>query len=121
MGQIIAKMRNTTQGFSWWCPACEQGHPLPSKYGWTFDGNLEAPTFTPSFKHTGKQPINVDGVWTGEWVRDKDGKAVDWCCHYIITAGQVAYCSDCTHSLAGKTILMPDLPPHLRDIEILGK
>lgn len=95
MGQVTAKMRNTTVGFSWWCPGCEKGHPLPYKRGgWKFDGNLESPTFAPSFKH------------------DLGGGKV---CHYIVTAGQVAFCSDCTHSLAGRTIPMPDLPPHLRD------
>lgn len=115
MGQVSAKMRNTTDGFTWWCPACEEAHPLPK--GWTFDGNLDAPTFTPSFKHTGKQTVKVNGRWTGGWVRDENGNALDWCCHYIITAGQVAFCGDSTHSLAGKTVPMPDLPDYLRDID----
>jgi len=48
-------------------------------------------------------------------VRDARGEAIDWCCHYNVTAGQVAYCGDCTHALAGATIQMPDLPPHMRD------
>lgn len=114
MGQASAKMRRTTDGFAWWCPACFEMHPLPS--GWTFDGNLDAPTFSPSFKHTGKMAVkDADGEWTGEWVRDADGKPKDWCCHYVVTAGQVAYCGDCTHGMAGQTIPMPDLPEHLRD------
>lgn len=94
MGQVSAKMRSIPEGFSWWCPGCDQMHPLPSKRGWTFDGNLETPTFTPSFKH--------------DW---NNGK----CCHYIVTAGQVMFCGDSTHALAGKTITMPDLPVELRD------
>jgi hypothetical protein len=69
-------------------------HPLPFEKGWTFDGNIEAPTFTPSFKH--------------DWGNGK-------CCHYVMTAGKVAYCGDCTHPMVGRTIDMPDLPPEYRD------
>lgn len=109
MGQITAKMRSTTDGFSWWCPGCEEGHPLPYKRGWTFDGNLDAPTFSPSFKHEYPRFKRVDerGIGIGE--------KEPYCCHYIITAGQVMFCSDSTHALAGKTVPMPDLPEHLRD------
>jgi hypothetical protein len=105
MGQVTAKLRKTTHGFAWWCPACEEAHPLPYGRDWTFDGNLEAPTFTPSFKH--------DWNW-GPMVKPGKREGLN-VCHYIITAGQVAYCGDCTHAMAGKTIPMPDLPPHLRD------
>ena len=62
-------------------------HPLPD--GWTFDGNLEAPTFSPSFKHT--------------W---QNGRV----CHYILTAGMLNYCGDSTHALAGQSIPLPVLP-----------
>lgn len=113
MGQVSSKLRRSTEGYSWWCPACEEMHPLPDR--WTFDGNLESPTFSPSFRHTGKQTTKVNGEWTGEWVRDANGNAVDWCCHYIVTAGQVAYCGDCTHAMAGQTIPMPPLPSFMRD------
>lgn len=115
MSQVSPRMRSTARGFSWWCPACDEMHLLPSS--WAFDGNFDAPTFNPSFKHTGKQAINVGGKWTGEWVRGTDGKALDWCCHYIITKGQVAYCGDCTHVMAGQTVTMPDLPLHVGDDE----
>jgi hypothetical protein len=34
-----------------WRPACQLLHALPSDTGkWTFDGNLGAPSFSPSFK-----------------------------------------------------------------------
>jgi hypothetical protein len=114
MAQISAKMRSVAGGFVWWCPACGEPHPLPSS--WTFDGNLEAPTFSPSFKHTGVQTVKDDkGEWTGEWVKDASGAVVPWCCHYVVTAGQVAYQGDCTHAMASQTVPMPDLPEHLRD------
>ena len=116
MGQITTKLRNTTDGFDWWCIACGECHPLPYKKGWTFDGNIEFPTFTPSFKHTGIQSVIVDGKWTGDWILDENGNTKDWCCHYIITSGIIHYCNDCTHTFAGKIIPMPDLPDYLQDV-----
>jgi len=66
-------------------------------------------------KITGKQIVRVAGKWTGEWVRDARGKAVDMCCHYILTAGVLNYCGDSTHALKGQAIPLPNLPPHLED------
>jgi len=114
MGQISAKLRRTTNGHSHWCEGCGEMHVIPNS--WRFNGNIDRPTFTPSVKITGVQTV-VDerGKWTGEWVRGPDGKALPMCCHYIVTDGQVQFCSDCTHGLAGRTRPMPDLPLHARD------
>ena len=89
-------------------------HVVPDS--WTFDGNLESPTFSPSVKITGKHAV-VDerGEWTGEWVRDASGNAVDYCCHYVLTAGVIQFCGDCTHAMVGQAVPLPELPPHLRD------
>jgi hypothetical protein len=89
-------------------------HQLPDS--WKFDGNLEAPTFTPSFKHDGIKRIFVDGKWTGEWVRDAEGNSVPFTCHYILTSGQLNFCGDSTHSLAGKTVPLPHLPEGFIDL-----
>lgn len=123
MNQVSAKLRRTTTGHSWWCPACAEMHLLPT--GWKFDGNLAAPTFSPSFKHTGHQvEKDAAGEWTGRWLTEAgEAKTVfapgdkpkPWCCHYVVTAGNVAYCDDCTHDMRGKTIPMPDLPVAMRD------
>lgn len=116
-------LRRTEGGYSWYCPACKEIHPLPD--GWTFNGDIRCPTFSPSFKHTGHQiEKDADGKWTGRWlmesgeakaVRRPDDKPKPWCCHYTITNGVVAYCGDCTHAMAGKTISMPDLPSEFQD------
>ena len=113
MGQVSAKMRRATAGYGWFCPACEEMHPLPD--AWDFDGNVDKPTFSPSFRHGSMQTIKIDGRWTGEWVRDAAGKPVKRVCHYIITKGIVQYCGDCTHALAGQSVEMPDLPAWARD------
>lgn len=113
MGQVSSKLRRGVGGYFHWCPGCQEMHILPDS--WNFNGNLEFPTFTPSFKHTGHQIVVVEGHWTGEWVRDANGNTIPSCCHYILTNGQLNYCGDCTHSLSGQSIPLPELPPHVRD------
>jgi hypothetical protein len=113
MGQVSRVMRRGEGRYFHWCPGCEEMHPLPD--GWTFNGDLERPTFSPSFAQGGMQTVQVDGKWTGEWVRDGEGKPVPRVCHYFVEEGRLRFLDDCTHPLAGKTIDMPDLPAHLRD------
>ena len=114
MGQVSAKLRRAEGGYAHWCPGCGELHVVPDR--WTFNGDLEAPTFSPSVRITGKLTVKDErGEWTGEWVRDAEGKAVDDCCHYILTAGVLNFCSDCRHELAGQSVPLPDLPPWLQD------
>jgi len=65
MGQISAKLRKTTDGYSWWCPACEEVHAVNGS--WTFNGDVDRPSFRPSIRVTGKQSVVVNGECTGEW------------------------------------------------------
>lgn len=70
-----------------YCPGCEEHHgPNDS---WTFNGDVEKPTFSPS--------ILVQG--------HKDGVG-DTRCHIFVRNGQIQYLSDCTHALAGTTVPM---------------
>lgn len=113
MSRVSSKLRRQSNGYAHWCPACGETHPLPD--GWEFDGNLECPTFTPSFKHTGAQRIVTErGDWTGEWKRDANGKPLAGVCHYVLTAGVLNFCNDCTHAMAGKAVPLPDLPAWLQ-------
>ncbi len=75
-----------------WCPGCRQMHrinvnaPNPhTQARWTWDKNVDSPTFNPS--------INIVGH-----------------CHYFIRAGQIQFCADSKHALAGKTVPLPDIP-----------
>lgn len=115
MGQASAKLRRTTNGWAHWCSACEEMHVyqvgVKDRPNWTFDGNLDAPSFSPSMLiRWGRK---VPGY---ENHPDMDAGGV---CHYFLTAGRIAFCGDSTHSLAGKTIDLPDLPPALRDVDPL--
>lgn len=94
MGQVSEFLRRTTRGYYHWCPGCDTAHALPD--GWTFDGNLTRPTFSPSFKH--------------EW---KEGD-VPKVCHYVLAAGVLNFCVDSTHALRGP-VPLPPLPAWMRD------
>ncbi len=94
MSQIPTKLRRGTNAYFHYCVGCECLHPLPDS--WTFDGNIASPTFSPSFLHS--------------WGDDR-------VCHYFITAGHVHYCGDCTHSLAGQTVPIAELPLDYQDFE----
>lgn len=85
--QVSSKLRRAEGRYIHWCPGCENLHPLPDS--WTFNGDLERPTFTPSFRqHLG------------------DGTV----CHYFVTDGKIHFCGDSHHGLAGKIVPLPDLP-----------
>src|SRR6185369_10364774 len=98
MAKVSEVLRSTDSGYALWCPGCEEMHVLPSS--WKFNGNLESPSYTPSFKHEGIQRIFVNGKWTGEWRRDTGGNTIPYVCHYVLTDGRLNFCGDCTHPLA---------------------
>lgn len=116
--QVSDFLRRYTGGYMHWCPACEEMHPLPDS--WNFQNkDLDKPTFTPSFMHSGLKRNMVDGKWVGEgrnaWLYDAQGKSIPEICHYILTDGILNFCSDCTHSFAGQSVPLPKLPDYLAD------
>jgi hypothetical protein len=74
------------------CPACEHGH-APTVPPWTFNGNQELPTFTPSI--------------LTEYYSEKLDRMVK--CHSHVTDGKITYCDDCTHDFKGQTLELPVL------------
>ena len=112
--QVSAFLRRGTDAYYHWCPGCGKVHQLPDT--WQFNGDLNKPTFSPSFRHSGKWALVDDkGKFTGEWKRDPDGKALDWCCHYILTNGVLNFCGDCTHEMRSQKVPLPELPEWLKD------
>lgn len=75
------------------CPGCKYGHPLeievPACQGWTWNGSLDLPTFTPSLLIHGHPPSTPR-------------------CHSYVTDGKIQFLSDCEHELAGQTVEIPD-------------
>lgn len=101
MGQVSNSLRKVQDGYAHWCDGCAEMHVVytAGHIAWSFNGDVERPSFTPSVRHT----------WT-------EGPAHESrCCHYFITDGNIAFCGDCTHALSGKTVPLPALPDHLQD------
>jgi hypothetical protein len=83
------------------CPGCIDMHPNSSGLhmlpvnstvkspAWTWDGNLEAPTLSPSIL---------------------TGRGSDKICHSFLNAGVFQFLGDCNHALANQYVPMPDLP-----------
>ena len=78
-----------------WCPGCDMWHAYrvfagkKAGKGWTFNGDVENPTFTPSLK------VSLD---------------VGKVCHLHLKAGRLIFLGDCYHELKGKTMDLPDIP-----------
>ena len=97
-------------GYRFWCTGCGEFHAIPVEGGagcWTFSGDEQSPTFSPS--------ILVGGV---EWPTDAEVAALQrgekiekrkTVCHSFVRSGRIEYLSDCTHSFAGKTVDMRNL------------
>lgn len=98
MGQVGKYLRRVEGGYAHYCPGCDHLHayatdkPLENGSRWAFDGNLNAPSFTPS--------MNIGDNW----------------CHYYLTAGELIYCGGLKgHGLSGQTIPLPELPAEYCD------
>lgn len=108
MGQLSNKLRSADGGLLiYWCQGCNSTHSIQHGGGsgprWGWNGDAERPTFTPSVL------VSYDGADAG-----REG-APPHVCHTFVTDGRVQFLGDCTHPLAGQTLDLPELPPHLRD------
>lgn len=112
MSQVSRVLRRQQGGYLHCCPACHDTHQLPDT--WAFNGNVEKPSFSPSFKHGGVMKVTRDdGTWY--WLCDADANPIPRVCHYVLTDGVLNFCNDCTHSMGGQAVPLPDLPEFLRD------
>ena len=121
MAAISKKLRSVQGGrLMFWCPGCDEAHQVGVGDGegprWGYNGNADAPTFTPSVL-----------VRSGHFVPGQEGKSC-WCkynadhpdkpapfkcsvCHSFVTDGRIQFLGDCTHHLAGQTVDLPDFDP----------
>lgn len=91
------------QALKFVCPGCATSpsgatglHILPvnteeTSPSWDFDGNLDAPTITPS-------------------ILTRTGRDNAFVCHSFLKNGIFEFLNDCTHELVGKKVPIPDLP-----------
>lgn len=88
------------------CPGCKREHNLPINR-WSFNGDYEKPTLSPSILATGKEwPTDeeCDRILNGEEVELK--KIV---CHSFVTDGKIQFLGDCTHDMKNTTVELKDL------------
>ncbi len=74
------------------CPGCGCSHPFeveaPGGSGWTWNGSLEKPTFSPSL------------LCNGPWLERR--------CHSFVVDGRIQFLGDSYHELAGQKVDLPD-------------
>lgn len=107
MGIVLSKklyqVRSEPKSVLFQCPGCKLAHMINVGNGhepkprWDWDGNVEAPTFSPSILVTWKDP---------------DGELSDDICHSFVRGGRIEFLGDCTHELKGQTVEIADLPPY---------
>lgn len=110
MGALSAKLRNigneTDKRIGFWCPGCKMAHQVRiAGRGalWTWNGDVNAPTFAPSILVTIPWSRSMEpGDNPDEW-RDQ-------ICHSFVRAGMIEFLGDCTHELKGQTVPLPDWP-----------
>ena len=142
----------TPHGWCHWCPACQEMHCFRvegaadesvKKPRWTFDGNVEQPTFSPSMlifvmsrseeywviRRTDKNKRGAVEYATeaaaraalpnDRWVSElrKVGGHRQTLCHYHLHGGKLNYCADSPHALRGKSVPLPDLPESYRGLD----
>lgn len=107
-----------------WCPGCDHLHAVtlvgPDGYRpavcWEWDGNLEAPTISPSILVYGSVFLHDDGSQCPNWHEDYETEThTQGNCHSFVRAGRWEFLSDCAHALAGQTVDMVPLPDWLAD------
>lgn len=82
----------------------------PSERHWSWNGDAQKPTFSPSILVTGLQCEIKDHRWTGDYVRGPDGQALPSICHSFVAEGMIQFLDDCTHRLKGQTVALPAWP-----------
>lgn len=92
----VAKINSQgQQRYLIFCPACKHGHVFDTR--WTFNGDYEKPTFRASMLVT-TPADKCDGF---------DIPATR--CHSFVTDGKIQFLDDCTHSMRGLTVDLPEV------------
>lgn len=82
-----------------WCPGCRHCHSYlteaTDRPNWTFNGDLDRPTFSPSLRVYTTHP---------------ETRVETTLCHLHVTDGELRYCGDCVHDHNGKVVPMCDIP-----------
>ena len=122
MSRLSKLLRGTEgNGLMFWCPGCDGAHRITYGDGsgphpcWTWNGDADKPTFTPSILVRGVDMTtkgHADYVaWVaagGQYGNGEPFEHIKTVCHSFVTDGRIQFLSDCTHAMAGQIV---DLPP----------
>jgi len=110
-----------------WCPGCKCAHkvwldPLHpneiTKACWSWNGDYVKPTIKPSIKVSGSKFTAKGESEYQAWMddgcpplpKDHQFESMPQICHSYVIDGNIAYCTDSTHELAGKTVPLTAKP-----------
>ena len=107
MGVLGSKLRTLEGGgLMFRCPGCGEPHMVTVGDGsgprWGWNGSGDSPTFTPSILVTWSEPSDVPEEF------DDTSKDIKRVCHSFVVEGRIQFLADCTHTLSGKTVDLPD-------------
>jgi hypothetical protein len=117
IGRKLRSLHEDDAAVAFKCPGCDTLHVLyvkpfePARPVWGFNGDGDAPTFTPSILYTSNRwtpevtPENFKRWQSERWPQTK----VPHICHSFITAGRIEFLPDSTHHLTGQTVDIPDM------------
>lgn len=100
------------------CPGCGGPHivNLTGQHAWAFNGDFERPTLSPSVLvrtgHYCNRPPVPGNCACDFQQRFPDEDPWDWpcsICHSYVREGRIEFLNDCTHSLAGQTVELPEI------------
>ncbi|WDA11684.1 DUF6527 family protein [Paracoccus marcusii] len=99
IGKKLRSLQNGMVGFM--CPGCNGMHAITVEgpNSWGFNGNVDAPTFTPSILVRCGSAVDPSFI-------DEPGDPPT-VCHSFVSDGQIQFLADCTHQLAGQTVPLP--------------
>lgn len=97
------------------CPGCDEAHEISIAPGrWTFNGNLDSPTISPSILrrsgHFASHFKPGDNCWCTYDAERPDSPSGFKCsiCHSFVRDGQIQFLGDCSHELVGLTVELPE-------------
>lgn len=80
------------------CPACKSPHVFDKR--WTFNGDYNKPTFSPSMKSSWGGTIDPvsNRIEVPEQV-----------CHSFVRDGKIEFLNDCTHDMKNSVVELPEI------------
>lgn len=106
----MSKVSEHESGLHFWCPGCDDAHGITTgPNGWTYNGDIERPTFSPSVLVYPHRTL-IDSDLEGDALTAPENVRMTPTCHSFVTDGRVQFLTDSTHEMAGQTVDLPEWP-----------